>query len=258
MSELKVPTFGAVIIGDEILSGKRTDKHFTWLAGVMAQRGLRLSWVEYLGDDRARLASVFQRTRAAGDVVFSFGGIGNTPDDHTRQAAAEAFGVGLALHPDAEREIRTRFAAEEVTPQRLLLGTFPAGSEIIPNPFNRIPGFMMHQHYFVPGFPQMAHPMLEWVLDTYYSAYFNREPDVDRAILLTGDGAYESALLDLMERIVASYPDLRLFSLPSLTNEGVRRHLELGVAGSAALVEQALQEIVEEVERRSLNWRYRD
>ena len=258
MSELKVPTFGAVIIGDEILSGKRTDKHFTWLAGVMADRGLRLSWVEYLGDDRARLASVFQRTRAAGDVVFSFGGIGNTPDDHTRQAAAEAFGVGLALHPDAEREIRTRFAAEEVTPQRLLLGTFPAGSEIIPNPFNRIPGFMMHQHYFVPGFPQMAHPMLEWVLDTYYSAYFNREPDVDRAILLTGDGAYESALLDLMERIVAGYPDLRLFSLPSLTNEGVRRHLELGVAGQAARVEQALQEMIAEVERRSLTWNYRD
>ena len=258
MSEVNVPTFGAVIIGDEILSGKRTDKHFSWLAGVMAQRGLRLSWVEYLGDDRARLASVFQRTRAAGDVVFSFGGIGNTPDDHTRQAAAEAFDTSLTLHPDAEREIRVRFAAEEVTPQRLLLGTFPTGSAIIPNPFNRIPGFMMHQHYFVPGFPQMAHPMLEWVLDQYYSAYFNREPDVDRAILLTGEGAYESALLDLMERIVANYPDLKLFSLPSLTEEGIRRHLELGVAGPAARVELALQEIIAEVGRRALAWRYRD
>lgn len=258
MSEVRTPTFGAIIIGDEILSGKRTDKHFTWLAGVMAQRGLRLSWAEYQGDDRARLASVFRRTRESGDVVFSFGGIGNTPDDHTRQAAAEAFGVSLTLHPDAEREIRARFAAEEVTPQRLLLGTFPAGSAIIPNPFNRIPGFMMHAHYFVPGFPQMAHPMLEWALDTYYSSYFNREPDVDRAILLTGEGAYESALLDLMERIVASYPDLRLFSLPSLTDAGVRRHLELGVAGAAARVEQALQEMIAEVDRRKLAWRYRD
>ena len=258
MSEMQMPTFGAVIIGDEILSGKRTDKHFTWLAGAMAQRGLRLSWVEYLGDDRERLASVFQRTRAAGDVVFSFGGIGNTPDDHTRQAAAQAFGVPLAVHADAEREIRARFAAEEVTPQRLLLGTFPVGSEIIPNPFNRIPGFMMHQHYFVPGFPQMAHPMLEWVLDQYYSAYFNREPDVDRAVLLTGEGAYESALLDLMEDIVARYTDLRLFSLPSLTDDGIRRHLELGVAGPAARVEQALKEIIAEVDRRALTWRYRD
>ncbi|MGV0999125.1 MAG: competence/damage-inducible protein A [Fluviibacter sp.] len=251
------PTFGAVIIGDEILSGKRIDKHFSWLAGVMAERGLRLSWVEYLGDDRARLASVFRRTRAAGDVVFSFGGIGNTPDDHTRQAAAAAFDVPLLLHPDAEREIRARFATEEVTPQRLLLGTFPEGSAIIPNPFNRIPGFMMHRHYFVPGFPQMAHPMLTGVLDTFYSAYFQRAPDVDRAILLTGEGAYESALLDLMERIVASYPDLKLFSLPSLTAEGVRRHLELGVTGEAQRVEQALNEMIAEVDRRALTWTYR-
>ena len=252
----KTPNFGAVIIGDEILSGKRIDKHFSWLAGVMAARGLRLSWVEYLGDDRARLASVFARTRAAGDVVFSFGGIGNTPDDHTRQAAAAAFGVPLALHPEAEREIRVRFA-DDITPERLLLGTFPAGADIIPNPFNRIPGFMMHQHYFVPGFPQMAHPMLEWVLDTYYSAYFRKSPDVDRAILLTGEKAYESALLDLMERIVAEYPDLKLFSLPSMTSDGVRRHLELGVNGAADRVEQALAEIIAEVERRQLHWTYR-
>ena len=252
----KTPTFGAIIIGDEILSGKRSDKHFAWLAGIMAARGLRLSWVEYLGDERERLAATFARTRAAGDVVFSFGGIGNTPDDHTRQAAAAAFGVALALHPDAEREIRGRFA-DDITPERLLLGTFPQGSEIIPNPFNRIPGFMMHQHYFVPGFPQMAHPMLEWVLDSFYSPYFRKSPDVDRAILLTGEKAYESALLDLMERIVARYPDLKLFSLPSLTNDGVRRHLELGVNGAADRVEQALAEIVAEVDRRQLAWVYR-
>ncbi len=252
----KTPTFGAIIIGDEILSGKRSDKHFAWLAGIMAARGLRLSWVEYLGDERERLAATFARTRAAGDVVFSFGGIGNTPDDHTRQAAAAAFGVALALHPDAEREIRGRFA-DDITPERLLLGTFPQGSEIIPNPFNRIPGFMMHQHYFVPGFPQMAHPMLEWVLDSFYSPYFRKSPDVDRAILLTGEKAYESALLDLMERIVARYPDLKLFSLPSLTNDGVRRHLELGVNGAADRVEKALAEIVAEVERRQLAWVYR-
>lgn len=252
-----LPTFGAVIIGDEILSGKRVDKHFNWLVGVMAERGLHLSWVEYLGDERERLAATFARTRAAGDVVFSFGGIGNTPDDHTRQAAATAFGVPLVLHPDAEREIRVRFAAD-ITPERLLLGTFPAGAEIIPNPFNRIPGFRLHQHYFVPGFPQMAHPMLAWVLDTYYSAYFRKTPEVDRAILLTGDNAYESALLGLMDQIVAQYPDLKLFSLPSLTAEGERRHLELGVHGPAAdRVEQALNEIIAEVERRQLHWTYR-
>lgn len=249
--------FGALIIGDEILSGKRSDRHFAKLAELLGERGLRLSWAEYIGDERARIAATLKRTFAAGDVVFSFGGIGNTPDDHTRQAAAEALGVELVLHPDAEREIRSRFA-DDITPQRLLLGTFPSGVAIVPNPFNRVPGFCVRDHYFLPGFPQMAHPMAEWVLDTFYAHLFDSRPTVDKALLLTGSNAYESALLDLMERIVADYSDLRLFSLPSMGPDRQRRHLELGVEGEAARVDLAMQEIRQEVERRGISWVWRD
>ncbi len=249
--------FGALIVGDEILSGKRTDRHFARLAELLAARGLRLSWVEYLGDQRPRLAATLKRTFAAGEVVFSFGGIGNTPDDHTRQAAAEALGVDLVLHPDAEREIRARFGADS-SPERLLLGHFPRGTEIVPNPFNRIPGFAVREHYFLPGFPQMAHPMAEWVLDTRYSHLFNLNPKVEKAFLLTGLNANESALLDLMERIVAAYPALRLFSLPAIGADGQRRHLELGVEGNAELVDRAMEEIRREVERRGITWNWRD
>lgn len=249
--------FGALILGDEILSGKRQDAHFARLAGLLDERGLRLSWVQYLGDDQARIAEALRRSFAAGDVVFSFGGIGNTPDDRTRQAAAEALGVDLVLHPEAEREIRARFG-REITPQRLLLGVFPRGAEIIPNPFNRIPGFAIRQHYFLPGFPQMAHPMAAWALDTFYSHLFHRQPKVDRAYLLTGDRAYESGLLDLMEHIVAAYPDLRLYSLPSIDADGQRRHLELGVEGEATRVERALDEIRREIESRGIAWTLRD
>jgi len=249
--------FGALIIGDEILSGKRQDKHFAKLAELLGARGLQLSWVQYMGDDRARLTETLKRSFASGEAVFSFGGIGNTPDDHTRQAAAAALGEALVLSPEAEAEIRVRFG-DEITPQRMLLGTFPASSEIIPNPFNRIPGFMVKEHYFVPGFPQMAHPMVAWVLDTFYSHLFNQAPKVEEAFLLTGDNAYESALLDLMERIVAEYPALRLFSLPSLTQDGVRRHLELGVEGEAAQVAAAMDEIRREVEARGIQWTRRE
>ncbi|MEY2631991.1 MAG: hypothetical protein RIR00_645 [Pseudomonadota bacterium] len=248
--------FGLVVVGDEILSGKRQDKHFAKVAELMAARGLRLAWVEYLGDDQARLAARFRRTLAAGEVVFSCGGIGNTPDDLTRQAMAEAVGVDLALHPDAEAEIRVRFG-DDITPQRLLLGTFPQGAAIIPNPFNRIPGFMLREHYFVPGFPQMAHPMLEWVLDCFYAPLFAPGAKVEKAFLLTGPTAYESALLDLMEHIVATYPDLRLFSLPSLLGQE-RRHLELGVEGAPARVDAAMAEIQAEVERRGIHWVWRE
>jgi molybdopterin-biosynthesis enzyme MoeA-like protein len=248
---------GAIVIGDEILSGKRQDKHFAKLAELLAARGLRLSWVEYLGDEQARIAATLKRSFAAGDLVFSFGGIGNTPDDYTRQAVAEALGVELLLHPDAEREIQARFAGK-ADAVRLQMGTFPRGVEIVPNPFNRIPGFCVRDHYFLPGFPQMAHPMAEWALDTFYAPLFNQHPMVDKAFLITGQHAYESALLDLMERIVADYPTLRLFSLPSIGEDKQRRHLELGVEGDAALVDRAMEEIRVEIERRGLAWRWRD
>lgn len=249
--------FGAIIIGDEILSGKRVDAHFDKIVSLLAARGLRLSWAEFLGDERSRIAATLKRTFASGDVVFCFGGIGNTPDDHTRQAAAEALAVDLVLHPDAEREIRARFG-DDVNEVRLLLGTFPRGVNIVPNPFNRIAGFSVKHHYFLPGFPQMAHPMAEWALDTFYSSFFNRQPMVDKAFLLTGPMAYESALLDLMERVVADYPALRLFSLPSVGDDGQRRHLELGVEGEVTLVDHAMEEIRQEVEKRGIAWRWRD
>jgi molybdopterin-biosynthesis enzyme MoeA-like protein len=137
------------------------------------------------------------------------------------------------------------------------MGTFPRGAEIIPNPFNRIPGFHVRDHHFLPGFPQMAHPMAEWALDTFYAHLFHQNPMVDKAFWVTGPNAYESALLDLMERIVADYPTLRLFSLPSIGADKQRRHLELGVEGEASLVDQAMEEMRLEIERRGMAWQWR-
>ena len=99
---------GLIIIGDEILSGKRQDKHFAKVLELMSARGMELAWVRYLGDDRARIVNTFRDTFASGDTVLSCGGIGATPDDHTRQCAAAAVGVDLALHAEAEAEIRAR------------------------------------------------------------------------------------------------------------------------------------------------------
>jgi molybdopterin-biosynthesis enzyme MoeA-like protein len=197
---------GALIIGDEIILGRRQDKHFARIVEILAARGLTLDWALYAGDDRERLTETLRRTLAGGDIVFSCGGIGNTPDDHTRQAAAAALGVALELHADAEREIRGRYAevGREVTPFALDMGRFPAGSRIIPNPVNRIAGFSHGDHHFVPGFPQMAWPMIEWVLDTQYADRFNRNPSADAAILVWE--GLESVLTPLMIRIEAEYP----------------------------------------------------
>ena len=230
--------FGALIIGDEILVGKRQDKHLSFAIQALAKRGLRLAWAEYHGDDPKRLTAALQRSFDRGDVVFSFGGIGATPDDHTRQCAANALGVALALHADAEREIRARFGAE-ITPQRLRMGEFPAGCEIIPNPFNRIPGFSIRDHHFVPGFPQMAWPMIEWVLDTRYRDLFDRDRWAEASIVVYEAG--ESQLIPAMEAAERDHDKLKAFSLPSMGPNATRRHVELGVRGDPAQVQAAIE-----------------
>ena len=228
--------FGAYIIGDEILVGKRQDKHLSFVIEALAKRGLRLSWAQYLGDDPQRLIAALTRSLASGDVVFSFGGIGATPDDHTRQCAAAAAGVRLRLHPEAERELRRRFGAE-VTPQRLQMGEFPEGASIIPNPVNRVPGFTLGEHHFLPGFPQMAWPMVEWVLDTRYRAIFDRDRWGEESILVYEAG--ENQLIPAMEAVGALYAGVKVFSLPSMGDDGSRRHVELGVRGDPKQVGEA-------------------
>lgn len=231
---------GAYVIGDEILVGKRQDKHLAFLIGALADRGLRLAWCAYLGDDPQRLTAELRRSFASGDIVFSFGGIGATPDDHTRQCAAVALGVPLASHPEAEREIRGRFGTE-LTPQRLEMGVFPAGAEIIPNPVNRVAGFSCREHHFVPGFPQMAWPMVEWVLDTKYRALFERDRWAEASILIYEAG--ESQLITLMQEVGARYAGVKVFSLPSMGDDGSRRHVELGVRGEPRDVAEAIERI---------------
>ena len=232
--------FGALVIGDEILVGKRQDKHFPWLIEALAKRGLRLAWCEHLGDEPERITAALKRTLASTDIVFSFGGIGATPDDHTRQSAAAALGVPLALHPDAEKEIRGRFQAQ-TTPQRLKMGEFPAGAEIIPNPFNRIPGFSVRDHHFVPGFPQMAWPMVEWLLDTRYKDMLDSQRWAEASVIVYD--LAESTIAPLMEEVNAKHPGLKAFSLPSMGEGGTRRHIELGVRGVPAEVGPAMERL---------------
>jgi molybdopterin-biosynthesis enzyme MoeA-like protein len=232
--------FGAYIIGDELLVGKREDKHLSFLIGALAKRGLRLAWAQYLGDDPERLTAALRRSFDSKDIVFSFGGIGATPDDHTRQCAAAALNLELGIHPDAEREIRARFGVE-VTPQRLQMGEFPAGASIIPNPVNRIPGFSLREHHFVPGFPQMAWPMVEWVLVTKYRDRFEAQKWNEQSILVFEAG--ESQLIPAMKEIEAGFKGIKVFSLPSMGQDGSRIHVELGVRGEPAQVEPAMEKL---------------
>ena len=312
------PSFGLIIIGDEILSGKRNDKHLPKVIELLAARGLPLAYAEYVGDDPERitatLARVFAACRASGDVVFCTGGIGATPDDHTRQCAARALGVELVLHPEAKRliEERIRDTAKEQGAayepdrhdnlHRLNMGVFPVGAEIIPNPYNKIPGFSFFVEpeesrstpamspaqpapqdrlsrtagaaapsggsdphavgergglqsaappggsdphavgerggiHFFPGFPVMAWPMIEWVLDHHYVHQHQSSGAVEKSVIVMG--SMEATLTPLMIAIEAEHAGVKVFSLPSVDHPQYGRHIELGVKGPAEAVNRA-------------------
>ena len=286
MSSDTAPAFGLIVIGDEILSGRRADKHLPKWVELLGERGLRLAWAEYVGDEPDRITAVLRRAFASGDVVVSCGGIGATPDDHTRQCAAAALGRPLLLHPEAKAliEARTRdVAAEQGRPyepdrpdnlHRLNMGVFPEGAQIIPNPYNRIPGFYCSaaregaNHpppggpkagpapsggsdphvgerggviYFVPGFPVMAWPMMAWVLDSHYSAWFQRDSWRERSVIVFG--GLEATLTPVMERVEAAHPGVKVFSLPSVDHPEYGRHIDLGVKGRPDAVEPAYADL---------------
>jgi molybdopterin-biosynthesis enzyme MoeA-like protein len=307
--------FGLIIIGDEILSGKRADKHLPKTIELLHARGLQLAWAEYVGDAPERIQAALARAFASGEVVFSTGGIGATPDDHTRQCAARALGVDLALHPEAADLIRERMqdvAREQGVPyeperddnrHRLNMGMFPVGADIIPNPYNKIAGFTCWRDgerggiqgerragppqaasaplggsdphavgerggiqgerragppqaasaplggsdphavgerggiHFVPGFPVMAWPMMEWVLDTLYPYLHQQSAWVEKSVIVFG--AMEATLTPLMEDIERDFAGAKVFSLPSVDHPQHGRHIELGVKGDPDVVARA-------------------
>ena len=253
--------FGLIIIGDEIVQGDRVDAHFPAIKKLLAERGLRLAWVEYLCDDRAELVARFKQSFQSGFAqnipVLVTGGIGVTPDDHTRQAAAQALGLPMALHADAVRMIDEVAMSRGETDlqtathqQRRQMANFVLGAELIPNSFNGIAGFSIHQHYFMPGFPVMAHPMVEWVLETYYKDAFFKDNFTQRFCMVYD--LQESQITPLMEGIEFEFKGVQTYSLPTLGHHGESKRycIELGVkaeGGAVDLIDAAWDQLLAQV-----------
>lgn len=263
------PHFGLIVLGDEILSGRRSDKHLSKTIEILQKRGLSLSWAHYLGDDPQAITALLKQVFASGDIVFSTGGIGSTPDDRTRSCTAQALGLPLERHPEAKALImqRAQTIAKEkgevfnpqspTMEQRLQMADFPKGSRIISNPYNQIPGFscgLNMQAHFVPGFPVMAWPMIEWVLDQYYSDFFHTQTMHELTLIITH--TMEAALNPLMLAIEQQFASVSVFSLPSVDHPEYGPHIELGVKGpDLSQVEAAFTALQQQLDQSQTPWK---
>lgn len=231
---------GLYVIGDEILSGKRQDRHLANVSTMLGERGLQLSWVKFLGDDLEILVSDFKQSFASDDLVFSCGGIGGTPDDLTRHAAAQALGITVEFHEEGIKILESRAKHFEggLTEQRKRMVEFPVGAELIPNPVNKVPGFSLQRHYFVPGFPKMAQPMIQWVLDNQYADLID-EGYQEWSLMLYE--VPESDIADLMDELQQQY-GIKVFSLPRFVDDSYQ--IELGLKGDEQQVSKARKHLM--------------
>ncbi|MEA3373885.1 MAG: molybdopterin-binding protein [Campylobacterota bacterium] len=206
---MKNPHFYAVIIGTEILNGRRQDKHFAFVRTALAQRGYELFASLTIKDDASLIEKTFATVREDKDaVLFSFGGIGSTPDDLTREIASQVFTAEKARrHEQFEQDIIDRFGGEAY-PHRIHMADLPKGSKLLKNPVNNMSGFYLDERYFfVPGFPEMAHTMIEEALDRF----FPKQALKHRRTLKADTG--ENTLISLMEELPEG---IELSSLPMI------------------------------------------
>ena len=233
---------GLLVIGDEILLGRRKDKHVARAREYFGRLSIDISWILTLGDDPDLLERHFRLIRERADDCFSFGGIGATPDDMTRQAVARAHDRAVTRHPEAVALIEKQFG-EEAYPNRILMAELPDGADLIPNSHNNIPGFYCGRIHCLPGFPEMAWPMVDWVIEHRYQL------DVDKAeqfVSFVVNGAKESELVPLLSSCQQRFPELKFSSLPRFS-DGTSWQIELGIRGDQALIEEGFSALAEGV-----------
>ena len=209
------PKIFALIIGTEILNRRRVDRHFDFVSKIIGNYGHKLSGSLIIEDDPALIVQTLKfLSSQPNSIIFSFGGIGSTPDDYTRKCAAISLRDGeLYTHPEAKAIIEERLG-NDAYPHPIHMADLPKGAELIENPVNRMPAFSLDERYFfMPGFPEMSHPMVSSIL----KGLFPEKNHYHRYTLTAL--CKENELIDVMKKMPDS---VEFSSLPKLYSDGWR------------------------------------
>ena len=246
----KKVNFYSVIIGTELLNGRRKDAHFSFLNEQLLKRGWEHKASFVIEDDTKLMLDIFNLIKAdKNSVMFCFGGIGSTPDDYTRQIAAKAFTDSkMEFQEESKRKIENRFK-EEAYPHRINMAYLPINAKLLQNVVNDIPGFYLEDRFFfTPGFPSMSQSMVIEALDKLYpksTAKYKR-------VLTASCG--ENALIDIMKKMPSH---LDFASLPKLIGE--KRKVVIFLAGyESAEVDEYFQLFVDYLEENNIEYILKD
>src|SRR5574344_595617 len=202
--------FYSVIIGTELLNGRRKDAHFSFLNQQLLERGWEHKASFVIEDDPELMLNIFNLIKSdKNSVMFCFGGIGATPDDFTREVAAKAFTNGnLEFHKEAKQKIINRFK-EDAYPHRINMAYLPINAKLLKNVINDVSGFYLEDRYFfTPGFPSMSRSMVIEALDKLYPK--SKEQKYTKTITIN---CSENDLIDSMKKLPEN---INFSSLPKI------------------------------------------
>jgi len=247
---MKIPRFFTLIIGTEILNRRREDRHFDFVTRTLAEKGAKLSGSFIIEDDPALIVQTIKFIASQPNpVLFSFGGIGSTPDDHTRKCAAIALRDGrLPVHLEAKKIIEEKLG-EDAYPHPVRMAELPKGAKLLENPVNKMPAFSLDDRYFfMPGFPEMSHPMVEEVVEKLLP---QSKPYYRYTLTAL---CKENELIEVMEQMPK---EVEFSSLPKLYSDGWR--VSISVAShDKAKAEEAFQRYIDLLEKKQIRYGLND
>jgi len=242
------PNFYAVIIGSEILDRRRVDKHFDYLSRALQSKGFTLFASFLIKDDKELIKKTYEMVKSdPSALMFSFGGIGSTPDDLTRQLSANVFSDGrLYRHAKFEKDIIDRMA-EKAYPYRIKMSDLPKDAKLLFNPVNNMSGFQLQDRFFfMPGFPEMAHPMIDEILSTYVPEPVKR---FDKTLLAEcGEGKIQHLMFEISDEVDLS-------SLPMMNNGDPRVELCLSALNEDVL-NRHFKRFTDFLDRESIEYKF--
>jgi molybdenum cofactor synthesis domain-containing protein len=197
-------TAAALIIGNEILSGKVLEQNISVMAKELFAMGVELRRVVICPDEIPVIVRDVRALSEAHDVVITSGGVGPTHDDLTIKAIAQAFDAEVVRAPTYEALLREHYG-ERLTEMHLRMADVPAGCRLVTTEELRWPTVVMHNVYVFPGVPQIFKAkfaiMREELKDT--------APFFSRTVYVNLD---EPALAELLDELAAAHTEVSIGS----------------------------------------------
>ena len=201
-----VRTAAALIIGNEILTGKTADTNLLVMARTLRELGISLERALVVRDEVQQIARDVHALSAGHDLVLTSGGLGPTHDDLTVDAVAQAFGVATVIPPELRAEIE-RHAGAELSDGHLRMARVPEGARLVRSAQSSWPTIVMRNVWLFPGVPHV----LSRKMALLRAEFADGKPFASLRLRTKLD---ECVLKPLLDAVVQGHPNVQVGSYP--------------------------------------------